>query len=149
MGLYDEIDKAFNDALKAQETLTLSTLRMLRTALKNHEVQEKRKLTDEEITGVISSQVKQRRESITEYTRAGRPDLAQKEEEELTFLLIFLPAQLNEAQLQQEVAAIIQEVGASGPQDLGRVMKAAMQRLAGRADGKVINTLVKQRLQMP
>jgi len=148
MGLYDEIDKAFKDALKAQETLKLSTLRMLRTALKNREVQEKRKLSDEEIISVISSQVKQRRESITEYQRGGRTDLAQKEEEELTFLLIFLPAQLSESELQREVTAIIQEVGASGPQDLGRVMKAAMQRLAGKAEGKVINTLVKQHLHM-
>ncbi len=148
MGLYEKIDTALKDALKAQESLKLSTMRMLRAALKNREVQEKRKLSDAEIISVISTQVKQRREAIGEYQKAGRFDLAKKEEEELTFLLIFLPAQLSETELTTEIAAIIEAVGASGPQDLGKVMKAAMQKLTGKAEGKVINTLVRQQLHM-
>lgn len=146
MSLYDEIDRAFKAALKGRESLKLSVLRMLRTALKNREVQEKRKLTDAEIIPVIMTQIKQRREASAEYARAGRADLAHQEEEESQFLLSFLPPQLSEAELAQEISAIIQEVGASGPQDLGKVMKAAMAKLSGRADGKVINAQVKQQL---
>ncbi|MFP3868436.1 MAG: GatB/YqeY domain-containing protein [Desulfobacteraceae bacterium] len=146
MSLYQEIDTAFTAALKDREKLKLAVLRMVRAALKNREVEKKRKLTDDEIMAVISSQIKQRREASTEYHKAGRTDLAQKEEEELQFLLSFLPPQLSEAELNQEIAAMIKEVGATGPRDLGKVMKATMAKLGGRADGKVINELAKQQL---
>ncbi|MBW1917689.1 MAG: GatB/YqeY domain-containing protein [Deltaproteobacteria bacterium] len=146
MSLYQKIDTAFTAALKDRENLKLAALRMVRAALKNREKEEKRQLTDDEIIAVISSQIKQRREASAEYTKAGRLDLAQKEEEELQFLLSFLPPQLSEAELNQEISAVIQEVGATGPRDLGKVMKATMARLAGRADGKVINELVRQHL---
>lgn len=146
MSLNDELDTAFKAAMKSQDSLKLSVLRMLRTALKNRQVMEKRELTEAEIISVISTQVKQRREASREFTRAGRLDLAKQEEEELEFLLSFLPTQLSDAELAQEIAAIIKEVGATGPRDLGKVMKAAMAKLAGRAEGKVINEQVKQQL---
>jgi uncharacterized protein YqeY len=103
-------------------------------------------LTEDELKAVISTQAKQRREAMAEYAKAGRPDLANKEEEELQVLLSFLPPQLSPEECDAEVARIIQEVGASGPKDLGKVMKAAMARLAGQADGKLIQEIAKRRL---
>ncbi len=146
MSLQDKLDAAFKAALKSQESLKLSVLRMLRTALKNRSVELRRPLTEAEILAVIQSQVKQRREASAEYKRGGRPDLAHKEEEELQFLLSFLPAQLSGPVLEEEVGRVIQELGASGLADLGKVMKAAMARLAGRADGKEINAVARRLL---
>jgi uncharacterized protein YqeY len=146
MSLLDEIDHCFKTALKNQDRLKVSTLRLLKTALKNREVQERRLLTEAEIIAVVNSQVKQRRDSISEFKRGHRSDLAQREEEELTFLLSFLPQQLSAAEIRRELEGILAELGAAGPGDLGRVMKAAMARLAGRADGKEVSLLVKEML---
>ncbi len=146
MSLLDDIDHCFKTALKNQDRLELSTLRLLKTALKNRQVQEKRSLTEAEVVGVITSQVKQRRDSVEEFKRAGRSDLAQQEEEELRFLLSFLPQQLAPEEIRRQLEEIISELQASGPGDLGRVMKAAMVRLAGRADGKVVNAIVRELL---
>ena len=146
MSLLDDIDHCFKTALKNQDRLELSTLRLLKTALKNRQVQEKRTLTEAEVIGVITSQVKQRRDSIEEFKRAGRSDLAQQEEEELRFLLSFLPQQLSAEEIRRELQSIISEIQASGPGDLGRVMKAALARMAGRADGKTINVAAKELL---
>jgi uncharacterized protein len=144
MSLLNDIDHCFKTALKNQNRLELSTLRLLKTALKNRAVQERRTLTDAEIVGVITSQVKQRRDSIEEFNRAGRNDLAQQEEEELRFLLSFLPRQLSMEEIRQELRQIISEIQAVGPGDLGRVMKAAVSNLAGRVDGKTINMVAKE-----
>jgi hypothetical protein len=146
MSLLAEIDHCFKTALKNQDRLQLSTLRLLKTALKNRQVQEKRSLTEEEVISVITSQVKQRRDSMEEFKRAGRSDLAHQEEEELNFLLSFLPRQLSAADIRDELARLIAELGVSGPGDLGRLMKAAMARLAGRADGKEVNRVAKELL---
>jgi uncharacterized protein YqeY len=146
MSLLDEIDHCFKTALKNQDRLKVSTLRLLKTALKNREVQERRSLTEAEVIAVVNSQVKQRRDSISEFKRGHRSDLAQREEEELTFLLSFLPQQLSAAEIRRELEGIMAELGAAGPGDLGRVMQAAMARLAGRADGKEVSLLVKEML---
>lgn len=146
MSLLDEIDHCFKTALKNQDRLKLSTLRLLKTALKNREVQERRGLTETEIVGVITSQIKQRRDSVMEFTRAGRSDLAEKEEEELQFLLSFLPQQLSAEEIRRELELIIAELPAAGPGDLGRVMKAAMVKLAGRADGREVKVMAKKLL---
>ena len=146
MSLLDDIDHCFKTALRNQDRLELSTLRLLKTALKNRQVQEKRSLTEAEVVGVITSQVKQRRDSMEEFKRAGRSDLAQQEEEELRFLLSFLPQQLAPEEIHRQLQEIISELQASGPGDLGRVMKAAMVRLAGRADGKVVNLVARELL---
>ncbi|MGQ9921235.1 MAG: GatB/YqeY domain-containing protein [Desulfobacca sp.] len=146
MSLLEDIDHCFKTALKNQDQLQLSTLRLLKTALKNRQVQARRPLTEAEVVAVITSQVKQRRDSIVEYERVGRSDLARKEQEELQFLLSFLPQQLATADLEQELARIIKELQAVGPQDLGRVMKAAMAKLAGRVDGREVQALVKKML---
>jgi uncharacterized protein len=146
MSLLDKIDHCFKTALKNQDRLNLSTLRLLKTALKNREVREKRALTEAEVVAVITSQIKQRQDSVAEFTRAGRSDLAQLEEEERKFLLSFLPQQLSVEEIRSELAGIISEIQAVGPGDLGRVMKAAMVRLAGRANGKEVNELAKRML---
>ena len=144
--LYERLDQAFKKAIKQQEPVATSTLRMLKTAIRYREVELKRQLTAAEVQTTIATQAKQRREAVAEYTKAGRPDLAKKEEEELSVLLSFLPPQLTHAECEAELARIVEELGASGPQDLGKVMKAAMARLAGRADGKMIQEIARQLL---
>jgi uncharacterized protein YqeY len=119
---------------------------MLKSAIRHREVDLKRQVTEEELQSVINTQVKQRREAINEYGKAGRPDLANKEEEELSILLSFLPPQLSQEELEEVVTRIIQEAGATGPQDLGKVMKSTMAQVAGRADGKVVQEIVRRRL---
>jgi uncharacterized protein YqeY len=144
--LSQRVEEAFKEALKGKQAVALSTLRMLKTAIRHREVDLKRPVTEEELQAVINTQVKQRREAIHEYTKAGRPDLAHKEEEELSILLSFLPPQLSPEEVEAVVARIIQEVGATGPKDLGKVMKSAMASLSGRADGKVVQEIVRRRL---
>jgi hypothetical protein len=144
--LSERLDLAFKEALKRRQEVALSTLRMLRTAIRNKEVELKRQLTEEETQAVIGTQAKQRREAIAEYAKAGRPDLANKEEEELGILLSFLPPQLSPEELERELTQIIAETGASGPKDMGKVMKTAMTRFAGRADGKVVQEIVRRQL---
>ncbi len=146
MALYEQLNQAFKEALKGQQPVAASTLRMLKSAIRYREVELKRSLSEDELLAVVATQAKQRREAIGEYTKAGRPELAKKEEEELSILLSFLPRQLSSAECEAEVSGVIAELGASGPKDLGRVMKAAMARLAGRADGKVIQEIARQRL---
>jgi uncharacterized protein len=146
MSLLDEIDHCFKTALKNQDRLKVSTLRLLKASLKNREVQERRPLSEAEVTAVVNSQVKQRRDSIAEFQRAQRNDLAQKEQEELTFLLSFLPRQLTADEMRRELEGIMADLAAVGPGDLGRVMKVAMAKLAGPADGKEVSRLVKEML---
>ncbi len=144
--LKERLDQAFKEALKGQQQTVLSTLRMLKTAIRHKEVELKHPLSEAEILAVINSQAKQRRDAVAEYQKAGRQDLASKEEEELSVLLSFLPAQLTPEELEAEVARIIAQVGASTPKDMGKVMKTAMAELAGRADGKVVQEIVRRRL---
>jgi uncharacterized protein YqeY len=144
--LYQQLDQALKEAIKGQQPVAASTLRMLKSAIRYREVELKRSLSEDELLAVVATQAKQRRESVAEYTKAGRLDLAQKEEEELSILLSFLPTQLSNAECEAEVSGIISELGASGPKDLGRVMKAVMARLAGRADGKMIQEIARRRL---
>jgi uncharacterized protein len=144
--LYQRLDQAFKEAIKNQQPVTAATLRLLKSAIHYREVDAKRQLTEAEIQAIINTQVKQRREAMGEYSKAGRPELAKKEEEELGILLSFLPPQLSLPELESEVASVIAELGASGPQDFGKVMKTAMARLTGQAEGKVIQEIVRQRL---
>jgi uncharacterized protein YqeY len=144
--LYQRLDQAFKEALKGQQTVALSTLRMLKTAIRYREVEVKRQLTEVEFQATVATQVKQRREAMAEYSKAGRPDLAKKEEEELGILLSFLPPQLGPEECEAEISRIIEEVGASSPNDLGKVMKTAMARLAGRVDGKLVQEIARRRL---
>jgi uncharacterized protein YqeY len=146
MSLYDDIDRSFKGALKSGDKTTLSVMRMTRSAIKLREVELRRKLDDAEILRVLASQVKQRKESVEQFRQGGREDLARQEEAELAALEKLMPQQLSREEVKQEVAAVVAEAGAAGPKDMGRVMKAAIARLAGRADGKLISELVKEQL---
>ena len=146
MSLYQQLDQAFKAALKGQKPVAASTLRMLKSAIRYREVELKRSLTEDELLAVVATQAKQRREAVAEFSKGGRPDLVKKEEEELSILLSFLPKQLSVEELETEISGIIGELGAAGPKDLGKVMKTAMARLAGRADGKVIQEIARRRL---
>jgi uncharacterized protein YqeY len=146
MSLYQRLDQAFKEAIKNQQPVATSTLRLLKSAIRYREVDVRRPLTEAELQATLSTQVKQRREAIAEYLKAGRPELARREEEELSVLLSFLPPQLSPEEMAAAVNAVIAELGATGPNDLGKVMKNAMARLAGRADGKVIREIARQRL---
>ena len=146
MSLYDTIDSDLKSALKSKDSIRLSTLRMVRTALKNKEVELRRKLEEPEILRIFAQQAKQHKDSIEQYERGGRHDLADKEKQELAILESYLPSQLGEEELRSVIKAIIAETGASGVKDIGKVMKEAMVRLAGKADGKIVNKIVKDLL---
>jgi len=146
MNLQEQILEAQKKAMKAKDTLRLSSVRLLRTAVKNREIELRRELTDEEVMQVISSLIKQRRESAQVYRDGGRPELADKEEKELVVLQEFLPAQLTEEEISQLIEAAVVETGALGMKDMGRVMKIVTARTVGRADGRKVSELVRARL---
>jgi hypothetical protein len=146
MSLQDKLNNDMKDAMRAKDTLRLSTVRQLRSAIKNKEIAIGKSLDDEAIVGVITTQGKQRREAAQMYRDNGRPELAEKEEAELEILLAYLPAQLGESELRTLISAVISEVGASSPQDMGKVMGPIMAKTRGCADGKLVNQLVKELL---
>lgn len=146
MSLQGEISTDLKDAMRAKDKARLSSLRLVLTAIKKKEKEVRRSLEDQEVISVISSQIRQRHESIDQYRKAGREDLAKAEESELQVLQAYIPAQLSEEEMSQAVDEIIAEVGAASMKDMGKVMKAAMAKLAGRADGRAINEMVKAKL---
>ena len=146
MSLRDRLTEAMKTAMRAKDEITLSTVRQIRSVVKNREIELKSELDDQGIGEVIASLVKQRRESIRMFAEAGRNDLAEKEERELQILLGFLPEQLTREEIVALVDRIVVESGARGIQDMGRVMKLVMPHVAGRADGKLVNEAVKDRL---
>jgi uncharacterized protein YqeY len=146
MALKEELTEAMKQAMKARDDLRLSAVRMIRSAVKNREIDQKRELDDQGIIEVISSLAKQRRESIRLYREGNREDLAAREQAELDILLGFLPKQMEIAELEALVERIIGETGATGTKDMGIVMKAVTPLTAGRADGKVVSDIVRRRL---
>ena len=146
MSLQGDISAALKNAMRTKDEESLSSLRLVLAAIKTREKEVRRSLEDHEVMTVISSQIKQRRESIAQYRKADREDLAQAEESELHVLKGFLPEQLSEEEMEKELDEIIAELGAFSMKDMGRVMKVAVARLAGRADGRAINILVKAKL---
>ena len=147
MALIDEVSTAIANAMRRQDAPRLSALRMLKAALMNREVEKSRALDDAESRQVVSSLVKQRRDSIEQFDKAGRQDLVDKETAEIAILEQYLPPPLDAAALERAVADAIAETGAASPKDMGRVMKAAMARLAGQTvDGRLVNELVKKKL---
>jgi uncharacterized protein YqeY len=147
MTFIDRISQDIANAMRAKETVRLGALRMAKAALMNQEVQKGRPLDEVESQQVMTSLIKQRRDSIEQFRKGGRDDLADKEAAEITTLESYLPPPIDAAGLARLVDEVAEELGASGPKDLGRVMKALMPRLAGQAvDGKTVTELVKQRL---
>ena len=147
MTLAEKVEKDLVAAMKAREELRLSVLRMAKTALKNKQVELGKPLSDEQAMAVLRTLVKQRRDSVDQFRKGGREDLATKEEAETEILQAYLPAEASEEEISDAIAAAIVETGAAGPQDLGKVMKAAIQKLAGKnADGKRVNQMVRAKL---
>lgn len=146
MSLKDQLDESMKTAMKARDTLRLSAVRMVRSMVKNREIDQKIELDDLGIIEVITTLAKQRRESIRMYQDGNRPDLAEKEEAELAILLEYLPTQLSAAEISELVDRIITETGAQGAKDMGRVMKVLAPLTAGKADGKTVSETVKQKL---
>lgn len=147
MGLKAEIQEAAKQALKEREQVALSTLRLLLSALHNEEIRLRRELTTEDIQRTITTLGKQRAEASELYRRGGREDLAEKEDAELAILRRFLPQQLSEAEVRELIQSCIVEAGARGVQDLGKVMKLVMPKVAGRSDGRRVNELAKGLLE--
>ncbi|HJU62083.1 MAG TPA: GatB/YqeY domain-containing protein [Candidatus Binatia bacterium] len=146
MGLKIEIQEALKAAMKRGDRLTVSTYRLLLSALHNEEIKSRRELTPEEINRVVSSLCKQRAEAIDLYRKGGRAELAEKEEAELKVLQRLLPEPLGEDEVRALIKASIEEVGAKNVQDLGKVMKQLMPKVSGRSDGKRVNELAKELL---
>src|SRR5512137_1849388 len=146
MSLKDQLNESMKTAMKARDDLRLSAVRMIRSMVKNREIEQHKELSDQEIIEVISTLAKQRRESIKMYGEGNRPDLVEKEEAELAVLLGFLPTQLDTAEIEALVDRIIAETGAQGAKDMGRVMKALTPLTAGKADGRTVSETVKRRL---
>ncbi len=147
MALIDTVNAAIAGAMKAHEAARLSTLRMLKAALVNRSVERGHDLDEAESLQVVSTLVKQRRESIEQFLAGGRTDLEDKERAEIAVLETYLPPALDSSEMDRAIDAAIAETGATSVKDLGRVMKAVMAKLAGRgADGKAINERVRQKL---
>ena len=133
-------------AMRARDAARLSAIRLLLAALKQREVDERIVLTDADVLSVIEKMLKQRRESIVQFEKAARTDLAEAEKFEVGVLSAYLPQQLGEAEIQKEIQSVIAETGASGIKDMGKVMAALKPRLAGKADMGKVSGLVKGRL---
>lgn len=147
MPLLEQVTTAIADAMRKQEAVRLGALRMLKAALMNKEVERGRALDDAESLQVVASLVKQRKDSIEQFTKGGRQDLVDKETAEIRVLETYLPPAADPAAIERAVADAISDTGATSVKDMGKVMKAAMARLAGQSvDGKAVNELVRQRL---
>jgi uncharacterized protein YqeY len=147
MAFIDIISQAIADATRARDQVRLGALRMAKAALMNREVEKGRALDDAEGQQVIASLIKQRRDSIEQFQKFGRDELARKEQAEITVLEAYVPAPLDQAAIEQAVADAVAETGASSLKDVGKVMKVVMGRLAGQTvDGKTVNELVRRRL---
>ena len=147
MTLKDRIIADMTAAMKAKDAARTSTLRMVKAAIMHREKEGGDALTDEDVTKLLRSQMKQRRDSVEQYQKAGRQDLADKEQAELAIIEAYLPQAASQEDIDQAVANAIAETGASSMKDMGAVMKAAMANLAGKnADGKAVSEAVKARL---
>lgn len=146
MTLQTQLNDAMKEAMKAKDSLRLNAIRLIKTAVKNREIDERRELGEQEVIAVLSSLVKQRKESAQVYRENDRLELAEKEELELAVIQGFLPTQLDEAGIRQLIEAAVAETGAASPRDMGKVMKIVSAQTLGRADGKLVSELVKARL---
>lgn len=147
MTLKEKITSDLKEAMKAGETKKRDTLRLLDSAIKNTEIEKKKReegLNDEEVLEVISRAVKQRQDSIKQFEDGGRPELAESEKEELAILMPYLPAQLSKEEVQKVVEETISQMGATSPADLGKVMGAAMAKMKGQTDGNIVRQIASE-----
>ena len=146
MSLKDQITEDMKAAMRARDTERLGTIRLLQAAMKHKEVDERVTLDDAAVIAIVDKLIKQRKDSVAAFTQAARQDLADKESTEITVLQAYLPARLSEAEINAAVAAIVAELGAAGPGDMGKVMGAVKTRLAGKADMGLVSAAVKAAL---
>jgi uncharacterized protein YqeY len=146
MSLYEKITDDLKGAMKAKDLLRLSCIRMLKTSIKHKQAERGEILRDEEIQSLISSLIRKGREAAEEFRKGGREDLAIKEEGEIAILYGYLPDQIKPDEIERVLKEVISESSADGLKDLGKVMKAAMNRIAGRAQGKEVNEIARRLL---
>ena len=147
MSLFERLDEDLKKALKASDKLRLSVLRMAKAAIKNQQIDKGRVLSDEEVISILLTMAKQRRESIEQFSKGGRTDLAEQETQELSILQSYMPKQLSNEEAESIIVQAIKESSAQSEADMGKVMKILMPRLKGVADGKWVNNRVKELLQ--
>ena len=147
MPLRDQISSDLTAAMKAKEAERLSVLRMMKAAVRNKEIDLRKELDDAEVLSVLVSLIKQRKDSVEQFTRGGRMDLAEKEAAEIKVIETYMPASVTDEEIAQAVEAVIRETGAASVKDLGKVMKGCMARFSGRSvDGAKVSALVKEKL---
>ncbi|MEN8263970.1 MAG: GatB/YqeY domain-containing protein [Nitrospirota bacterium] len=147
MSVFEKIEYDLKKSLKSGDKNRVSILRMVKSDVKNREIEKGDPLTDEDIQAILRSFSKKARESIDQFTKAGRDELAEKEKAELAVIQEYLPKQLSEEDVRKTVRDVIDETGAAGVKDMGRVMKSVMAKLKGQADGRLVNNLVKEALE--
>jgi uncharacterized protein YqeY len=147
MSLLKQIDDDMKQAMRDKEKVKLSVIRMVKASLKNEEINKRAPLTEEDALTILNRELKQRRDSLVEFEKAGRDDLIKQLQEEIEIILPYLPQQLSEQELQEIIKSTISEVGAERKSDIGKVMAALMPKVKGKADGKLVNALVQQNLQ--
>jgi len=146
MSIQTELSTAMKEAMRGKQSERLGVIRMLRSAIKNAEIEAKKELGDDEIISLLATQVKQRRDAAQTYRDGEREELAAKEEAEIAILQEFLPAALSSAELQEIIETAVTELGAASMQDMGKVMQQVSAATRGRAEGRVVSEMVKQRL---
>jgi len=147
VSLLERIEKDFKEALKRKDERRVSILRMLKASVKNKEIEKGSSLTDEDLYEILNSFVRRGEESIEQFSKAGRDDLVEKERKELEIVRSYLPEQLSKDEIKEIIQEVVKEVGAAGIKDLGKVMKVVMPRVKRRADGRLVNNLVREVLQ--
>ena len=146
VGIKEQLTEEMKRAAKEKAKARLSTIRLALAAIQNKEKELRKELSEQESIQVIAGLIKKNKESIEQFKAGQRDDLVEKEEQEIAVLQTLLPQQLTPKELEREIAKAVEEAEASAPQDMGKVMKILMPRIAGRAEGKIVNELVRQRL---
>jgi uncharacterized protein YqeY len=147
MSIQTDLNTAMKEAMRSKQSERLGVIRMLRSAIKNAEIEAKKELGDDEIISLLATQVKQRRDAAQTYRDGEREELAAKEEAEIALLQEFMPAALSSAELQEIIETAVAELGATSMQDMGKVMKQVSAATRGRAEGRVVSDMVKKRLE--
>ncbi len=147
MALKEQLTADMKEAMKNHEKERLAVIRMVRGAIRQQEIDGQKELSDDDVIAVISKEVKMRRDSMEEFQKGNRDDLVAKTQGEIDVLLPYLPAQLSEDEVRELVKAAVEQTGAATPKDMGKVMGVLMPKVKGRADGKMVNTIVKSFLQ--
>jgi uncharacterized protein YqeY len=146
MSLVERLNQDMKLAMKNKDKLKLSVIRMVKASVKNEEINQGSPLTDEQVLAVVTRELKQRRDSLQEFDKAGREDLAAPTREEIEILLEYMPEQMGEEEIRRVVSEAIQQVGAQSKKDLGKVMGVLMPKVKGRADGALVNKIVQELL---